>query len=179
MSPSITYYFVSLRESSTGVRSHVSSLKKWIRKVLNDQEQGIPHFTGMQYREVHHRDDADIVVSLNIQADIDAECGFSKLSCSLVLFDEKDGSDRILFSFENWMGESDWDGDSLEDYRTYLINHEFLHCRPFRLDHPDEVACKDDGVPGKLPVMYQQSRGRPSESCEHNPWPLKSEFPSF
>ena len=72
----------------------------------------------------------------------------------------------------DWMGESDWEG-SLKEYRTYLINHEFLHCRPFYLEHPKRISCK---VEKKLPVMYQQSRGIPKSNCKHNPWPLKHEF---
>jgi len=165
-------YFVSTKESSRNLREDVSKLRKYIKRILNDKMDGITKHTGVVYEEVKREKDANIVVSLNNQSHINDVCGVSKSSCSVIYTSSSNVPDRIYFSFENWMGESDWEG-SLKEYRTYLINHEFLHCRPFYLEHPKRISCK---VEKKLPVMYQQSRGIPKSNCKHNPWPLKHEF---
>jgi hypothetical protein len=143
----------------------------WLRSVLNTtKHQGITKISGVEYIQTHHRDEADICAKLVPQSVINKECGFEQLSCSIVTSNASE-PDQILFSYENWMGGSQFKGN-IRDYRRYIINHEFLHCRPFHLDHPDtaEIA-KLCSTHAKLPVMYQQSRGTVGK-CVHNPWPL-------
>jgi hypothetical protein len=151
----------------------------WVRKTLGDRRRGISSLSDVEYQEVKRKDRADILGRLVPQSYIDERCGRGfELSCSLI---SKDEPDEILFSLENWMGGSNYDGP-LNRYREYLINHEFLHCSPFYLEHPDardiSMYCskrvgKSAGPP--VPVMYQQSRGLP-KNCRYNSWPLPNEI---
>lgn len=154
------------------------SFKWWLKRVLSDKEKGITKKTGVVYQQVDKIAEADIVAKLVPQSYINKKCGFSNLSCSMINPQLK--RDIILFSLENWNGNSDFEGN-ISDYRTYLINHEFLHCRPFYLDHPEatDVArycARKSNTQKNLPVMYQQSKGNPGKFCKHNPWPLKNDF---
>lgn len=151
------------------------SFRWWIKSVLSAKKRSsITTITGVKYQEVGFDEDASIIAKLVPQSKINKVCGFEQLSCSLISNDPAK-PDEILFSYENWMGGSHFEG-SVEAYRKYLINHEFLHCRPFYLDHPKDEEmtnlCVDKR---KLPVMYQQSRGRVG-NCIHNSWPLKDEL---
>ena len=151
----------------------------WVSKTLQDKRKGISTLTDVQYKETNSRSRADIIAKLVPQSYINKKCGFSKLSCSLTT-SNKNEPDEILFSLENWMGQSDYDGN-LPQYRRYLINHEFLHCRPFNLDHPHAKSvssyCSKRGSNRPLPVMYQQSKGHSNDTrgCRYNSWPLKQE----
>jgi hypothetical protein len=168
------------------VPRRLSHLRKsfgfWVEKTLGARRKGISALADVKYKETKRKENADIIARLVPQSYINKRCGFSKLSCSLVSPDEK-RPDEILFSLENWMGGSDYDGE-LNQYRRYLVNHEFLHCRPFRLDHPHAKAvgmyCTGRFESRPLPVMYQQSRGhsRQTRGCHYNSWPLAEEFES-
>jgi len=147
------------------------SFQRWIHKTLNHPTKGISAQSGIKYTKTTDKDSADILVSLASQEKINQECGFSKLSCSVVSYDTAQ-PDRIMFSLENWNGSAlpKFKG-TLSAYRTYLINHEFLHCRPFNLDHPRALVCSFQPTP----VMHQQSLGLPP-NCLPNVWPLKREL---
>lgn len=155
---------------------HLSqSFRWWIRSVLNSKnKRSITSLTNVKYIETNPRENTnvDIIARLVPQSEINKTCGFEQLSCSLV----GGTTDEIMFSYENWMGGSRYEG-SVEAYRRYLINHEFLHCRPFNLDHPTDKEMTELCSSGKakLPVMYQQSRGRFGK-CVHNSWPLNHEL---
>lgn len=141
------------------------SLKKHIQRTLGNTKVGIAAKYDVAYQRVANAKKADIIVKLVPQAEVNRECLFSNLSCSIITVDQSE-PDEILFSLENWMGGSKFQG-SLDDYRTYLVNHEFMHCRPFHRDHPS-VACEAPGNP--VSVMYQQSLGLPPQ-CTPNVWP--------
>jgi len=156
-----------------------STFRYWINKTLGNQIKGISALTDVEYQETSDKDDADIIANLVPQSQINQRCGFSELSCSIVQIGDEN-PDVILFSLENWMGKSNYKGN-IRRYREYLINHEFLHCRPFHLTHPRNVTsqCSFGKVNEKfLPVMYQQSKGLPknNKSCKYNSWPLPEEF---
>ena len=163
--------------------SHLrSTFGFWVRKTLNDRRKGISALSDVEYKEAKRKDQADIIARLVPQSYINERCGFSNLSCSLISANEN-RPDEILFSLENWMGGSDF-GGTLSQYRRYLVNHEFLHCRPFRLDHPHAkmvgMYCSGSATLRKrpLPVMYQQSKGHSpqTEGCRFNSWPLEEEL---
>jgi hypothetical protein len=149
------------------------SFGRRIRQTLNHPTKGITAESGITYLRATDKNEADIIVGLASQKKINKACGFSKLSCSIISYDT-DRPDRIMFSLENWNGSAlpKFKG-SLSAYRTYLINHEFLHCRPFNLDHPDSRPICLSGQP--TPVMHQQSLGLPP-NCLPNVWPLKREL---
>jgi hypothetical protein len=150
------------------------SFRWWLRSVLNSKNKhSITNLTGVKYVESGDSNSrVDIIARLVPQSEINKVCGFEQLSCSLIGGD----TDEIMFSYENWMGGSHYEG-SVQAYRKYLINHEFLHCRPFHLDHPADKEmtelCSTPRV--KLPIMYQQSKGLVGK-CVHNSWPLPVEL---
>lgn len=57
----------------------------------------------------------------------------------------------IVFNSGNWDSKPDRFTLSLQDYRTYLINHEFGHALGL-FDH-------QESSPDLCPLMYQQTRG--------------------
>lgn len=168
----IVKYTVSVDES---LKHMLSSFTNWITRTLNNQTHGITKLTGVKYRHMKKlTTKTDITITLVPQSKINRKCGYENLSCT-IRYDNPATPDEIMISFENWMGASDFEG-SLPDYRTYIINHEFLHARPFYFDHPKSKEISERCTKAKkLPVMYQQSRGKVGK-CKHNPWPLKSEF---
>lgn len=63
---------------------------------------------------------------------------------------------RVYINEANWAGCPE-SGLSLEDYRTYVINHEFGHALGY-----DHQPCNKETAPnGVCPVMYQSTRGPP------------------
>ena len=62
----------------------------------------------------------------------------------------------IVFNADNWDRKPDKFTLGLEEYRTYLINHEFGHA--LGLFHHQESS------PSRCPLMYQQTRG--TTHCE-------------
>lgn len=155
------------------------SFANTIKKTLSNKAKGIASLSNIRYSQVMNKKNADIIVHLLPQSKIDKKCGkdITGLSCSIVSMDHTIIADEILFSRENWMGKSNYKGN-LTDYRTYVINHEFLHCYPFHLDHPSaKVVAEHCKEQRPIPVMYQQSRGLPPDGkCQNNSWPLKSEI---
>lgn len=152
-----------------------NSFAYWVDRTLSDHRKGIPALWDVEYeRRKDPKATVDIVAKLTSQEDINRECGFENLSCSIMKPAQSDEPDEILFSLENWLSGAQYNGP-INDYRKYLVNHEFLHCRPFRFDHPTmeivgEYCSAASDAP--LPVMYQQSKGVPFAGCKHNPWPL-------
>ena len=157
-----------------------SSFRYWVHHTLDDKRRGISALSHVRYKEVKRKSDAQILAQLVPQSEIRKKCGFGQLSCSLVS-STPSKPDEILISLENWLGGSNYGGE-LSEYRKYLVNHEFLHCRPFHLDHPKAKAMSmycaggtRNRHPLKLPVMYQQSKGG-LRGCRYNSWPLTSEL---
>lgn len=168
--PKVTYY-ADVDDEASAFESR-QSFGKAIEVILADQ-RGLGRRA--QYVAVENRASADILISLTPQNKINKKCSFSNLSCSIISFDTK-RPDQIFISLENWLGRSKYPGE-LADYRVYIINHEFLHCRPFHLDHPTaaEIA-QYCGESRPIPVMYQQSNGLPAGKCHLNNWPLEQDF---
>lgn len=84
-------------------------------------------------------------------------CKFSGLSCA-------DMSKNIIYiNIKRWRRGSKASKLSLDDYRTYIINHEIGH-----LLGRDHYQCGKSGT--KVPVMVQQTLG--ISDCKPNPWPL-------
>jgi hypothetical protein len=63
----------------------------------------------------------------------------------------------IKFDATNWILGVPQSGLSLQNYRTYVIVHEFLHA----LGYDHQVCDETTAVNGVCPVMYQSTRGPP------------------
>lgn len=76
---------------------------------------------------------------------------------------------NIIVNYDRWKHASEaWNkqGNSLEDYRTMIINHEVGHWLGF-----EHSACPGPGLPA--PVMQQQSIEL--QGCSFNAWPTSVE----
>lgn len=83
------------------------------------------------------------------------------------------GRSTIYFNISNWNFGAKSSYKNIDDYRTYLINHEVGHCLGY--DHPlhTDPVCTPDS---KTSVMFQQSRGIPAP-CNPWPWVAESDLP--
>lgn len=88
-------------------------------------------------------------------------CNLSGLSCADL------NSNIIYINANNWRNGSTKSKLSLDDYRTYVINHEVGH-----IIGKSHVTCSGFN---KVPVMVQQTLG--IGNCKPNPWPLSIENP--
>lgn len=79
-----------------------------------------------------------------------------------------DGSKpSIHIDHMNWLYGSKHSGLSLDEYRRYIINHEFGHGLGY--DH-QPCSITNLGENGRCPVMYQSTRGCPSGiKCGYEP----------
>ena len=70
--------------------------------------------------------------------------------------------DRAVLNVARWLlGAPSYEG-RLEDYRSYVVNHEVGHTLGF-----GHARCPGPGQPA--PVMLQQTKGL--DGCAHGPWP--------
>lgn len=65
----------------------------------------------------------------------------------------------------NWLYGVDESGLNIQEYRTYVIQHEFMHA----LGYDHQVCNKNTAPNGVCPIMYQSTRGCPKGfKCGHN-----------
>jgi len=64
---------------------------------------------------------------------------------------------EIFIDQENWLHGVDESGLTVEQYREYVINHEFGH----GLGYDHQPCNKNTAVNGVCPVLYQSTRGCP------------------
>lgn len=142
--PAIKHYYLSF---ALDVAKTLSSSKGWGREV-SFCPLGEPQF--------------DIVLAL--PDTVDEMCyplnTGGKVSCA--------NRKVVVINFLRWTeGDSSW--SSLDDYKTYVINHEVGHA--LGMFHREE--CED----GKAPLMMQQSQR--TLKCKTNPYPTDKEMRSF
>lgn len=65
---------------------------------------------------------------------------------------------RIYIDSENWLYGASESGLTLEQYRQYVITHEFMHA----LGYDHQPCNAENSVNGTCGVMYQSTRGCPT-----------------
>lgn len=105
-------------------------------------------------------EEVDFLIYFTLESYIEKKCNFTGLSCA-------DLDENIVYINEDkWRRGSKLSGLNLDDYRTYVINHEVGH-----ILGRGHAKCGKKGT--KVPVMTQQTLG--IGHCEPNPWPLSWE----
>lgn len=130
-------------------------LKK-IYNVLNDRRGWKRLGYNFEYKEKN----AKFRIKIVNEEKIVKICKFSGLSCA-------DMTRKIIYiNIKRWRRGSKRSKLSLDEYRTYVLNHEIGH-----LLGRGHVTCIKNNV--KVPVMVQQTLG--IGNCKPNPWPLSWE----
>jgi len=128
---------------------------KKINEVLDDK-RGWERL-GYRFRYVIRKSDAEFKIKIVNEEKIVKICKFSGLSCA-------DMTRKIIYiNVKRWRRGSKGSKLTLDNYRTYLINHEMGHL----LGRGHNKCGKGDT---KVPVMVQQTLG--IGDCKPNPWPL-------
>jgi len=136
-----------------GINRSLHSFKKRVKKTLDDSRSWCVHF-------VEDEKNPDFLIILSKEATIRESCGFKGLSCA-------DWSENIIYlNYNNWCKGSEKSGLNLEDYRTYVINHEIGHILGLHEHLKPKNGCR-------VPVMNQSTRG--IGKGLPNMWPLKQE----
>ena len=124
-----------------------------------DSPRGWAGTHGIAFELVNEADQADLVIHLASPQTVDLACAALNTaglwSCRL-------GPD-IYLNVDRWFyATPTWADQSIDDYRSYLINHEVGHYIGF-----GHVGCPAVGAPS--PVMQQQSIDL--NGCLPNAWP--------
>jgi len=126
---------------------------KKIKSVLEDKRG----WERLGYNFCYKEKNAKFKIKIVKEEKIIKTCKFSGLSCA-------DTSKNIIYiNIKRWRNGSKLSKLSLDEYRTYVINHEIGH-----LIGRGHVKCGKSG--SKVPVMVQQTLG--ISDCKPNPWPL-------
>lgn len=126
---------------------------KKIKSVLEDKRG----WERLGYNFFYKEKNAKFKIKIVKEEKIIKTCKFSGLSCA-------DTSKNIIYiNIKRWRNGSKLSKLSLDNYRTYMINHEIGH-----LIGRGHVKCGKSG--SKIPVMVQQTLG--ISDCKPNPWPL-------
>ena len=73
---------------------------------------------------------------------------------------------KIYINDQNWLNGIEESGLNLQQYRQYVILHEFMHGLGFDHQPCDETTA----INGVCPIMYQSTRGCPTGyKCGYNP----------
>lgn len=113
-------------------------------------------------RVVYDPEEADITLHLRKRADLNKHHrkpefypSGKQIRFSLTFQDPKP---HVLFDSENWLHGVEESGLSLNDYRRYVVQHEFMHALGYDHQKCDQTTSNA----GVCPVLYQATRGPPT-----------------
>jgi hypothetical protein len=137
----------------TDITMNMNLVREKISSVLNDKRG----WKRLGYEFYYQEHNPNIRINIVNENKIVNICKFRGLSCA-------DTSNNIVYiNIKRWRRGSTASKLSLDDYRTYLVNHEIGH-----LPGRSHRECGKRGT--KVPVMVQQTLG--IANCKPNPWPL-------
>lgn len=138
--------------------------KKLIMQILNDPRGWRKYHNVMFVDTPQQPPQRHFKVDIQKSSDILQTCGFNGLSCAI----PDEGT--IYLSNYRWTRGSRKSGLNLNDYRHYLVNHEFGHL----LGYDHLKARTDNGAKNIMcPVMVQQTVG--IGTYKPNVWPTRQD----
>jgi hypothetical protein len=136
-----------------------SSFKNKTRQIINNTK-----WSRYQVRESPTENDADVVIKLSNRSEMDQWHnnpeyyeGTKKQIRFSITTQGKLNKPRIYIDEGNWLNGVPESGLSLEEYRKYVIRHEFMH----GLGYDHQPCNSKTAVNGVCPVLYQSTRGCP------------------
>jgi len=142
-----------------GQRNWTPAEKKFLLHILND-----PRSWGIPVTETDDFEDAEWYVFLHTGSYIHSRYHHlnPEITGKLSVTDRRNPRDGIvtIFNLENWSTVPGAFNGDLNQYRTYLINHEFGHALG-----RGHATCRS----GPAPVMVQQTKG--TGKCTICVWP--------
>lgn len=120
---------------------------------------------GIKFLQTNDISNADFVIKLVCLQCIKSHCGkdFLGLSCT----NYSDTPVTCYINLYRWMNGSVHSKLNLEDYRTYVINHEVGHA--LGLDHD---GCSGKGKPASNMMQHTVGIGE----CIPSPWPIDTDI---
>lgn len=158
--PQAVYSYVLEAEDGSGV--DVNAIAPTINKVLND-ERGWRAIDNVSFKQVSDPAQAGFFIKVATPGTVDRLCAPLETDGT---WDCQISAD-VVINADRWSYGVPW-FSSLEDYRSYLVNHEVGHFLG-----RDHEQCGGKGL--KAPVMMQQSKGL--GDCVANPWPTEDNQP--
>lgn len=144
-------------EPATGIA--LEEVLPVVRWALENRTRGWTAGGAVRFQRIDVPSEADVRVVVATPVSVDANCGAVDLETNGI-YSCWDGQ-RTMLNQHRWeRGAADF--PDLDQYRTYLVNHEVGHA----LGH-DHVDCPEPGV--RAPIMMQQTRS--VGACEPNGWP--------
>ncbi len=150
-------------EAATGL--HPEDIARKVDAVLADDRSWAANEDARFQRVRPDRTDLRIILATPSTTDrlcLPFQTG-GRLSCNK-------GDDLIVFNVNRWLGAVGHWTASLDEYRSYLVNHEVGHTLDFR-----HVECPGRGLPAPLMMQQTKSLG----GCAPNGWPYPSEITCF
>jgi hypothetical protein len=161
------YWFLTVDEDVKDEEIQEEEVTLFIDDVLHDprgwKQSGytfeyISPVEGLYARTVLKRQKDVLHLRISTQKTVEKKCQFTGLSCADLR------KNVIYFNRDRWLHGSKESRMNIEDYRTYLVNHEIAH-----LLGRAHSSCDDDDT-GVCGVTYQQTVSK--GCCTPNPYPL-------
>lgn len=146
-----------------------SGFKSDVRRILYNSNWHVDH----NFIEVQSPYEADISINLSSDKSLDKYHNDTTKTYSdgrqirySITTQSKKQKPNIYINANNWLYGVKESGLSLEEYRKYIINHEFGH----GLGYDHQMCNKYTSVNGICPVMYQSTIGCPTGyKCGNTP----------
>lgn len=128
-----------------------------VREILNNSKIRDRH----NIQETNDVNSADITIQLSDRSDLTKSHSKNEYykdgSIIRFSFTYSYPKPRVFIDHINWLKGVPQSGLTLDQYRKYVIQHEFLHALGF-----DHQPCNKETAPeGICPIMYQSTRGPP------------------
>jgi len=155
----ILYFYINRKRAAY---YYINSTNQEFKNITRNIIKSSPINKKFPIYEVNNKPDANIVIHLTPRIDMikkydsgsETNTDGSKLFLSYTV---NLSPLEIHIDEDNWLYGVPKSGLSLDNYRTYIIQHEFMHALGF-----DHQECNSEtATNGVCPLMYQATRGPP------------------